>query len=577
MKLPYGQSNFRNVATEFYYVDRTPYIEQLEGLASRFLFYLRPRKFGKSLFVSMLGHYYGEEWKGEFSRLFGRYYIGKNPTPLANRYLVLNFDFSGILTDTKEQVLSHFTAKVRSGVKNFITAYPGYFQDSDYTMADAAEAPNILLADFFNLVKKRAPGKQVYLLIDEYDHFANELIAFHRSHFQEIVGRNGFPDRSGQAVRKFYEVIKEETKSGLVDRMFVTGVSPVTVDSLTSGFNIGEKISLDLGLHDMMGFTEDETIKMLLHTGVAEDEMPALLEDIRNWYDGYLFHPAAPNRLYNPNMLIYFGNHYQRYQTYPDKMLDDNIASDYGKIRRLLGVGGESHSLGILEEVLAGGGARATLTSQFSFDRQWERDDYVSLLFWLGMLTVYEKLVGGGWSFRAPNAVIKQLYYEYFAETLRQRAKLKEGMYEQISRAVVSMAADNDLAPFLQLVEKVIGRLSVRDARNFNESNLKAIFAALLTPSNVYLIRSETEMERRFVDLLCTSLPGVPVHWNFAFELKYLRKKDGARLEEKAAEARAQLQEYLQTDDLRQVPKLAAYAIVFVGSEAQAVERVEGA
>lgn len=567
MKLPYGQSNFRNVATEFYYVDRTAYIEHLEGLASRFLFYLRPRKFGKSLFISMLGHYYGEEWKEEFGRLFGKYYIGKKPTPLANRYLVLNFDFSGILTDTRELVFQQFASKVKFGILAFFSAYRGYFKEEDREEIKRQGSANDALKALFEIVRAKAPGKQLYILIDEYDHFANELIAFQLEHFREIVGRNGF-------VRKFYEVIKEETKAGLVDRMFVTGVSPVTVDSLTSGFNIGKKISLELSLHDMMGFTEPETVDMLEHIGVTKDKMPALLEDIRNWYNGYLFHPSAPNRLYNPNMLIYFGDHYQMYQSYPEKMLDDNIASDYGKIRRMLGVGGEAHSLEILEEVLAGGGARAALTTQFSFERQWEHDDYVSLLFWLGMLTVYEKPVGGGWTFRAPNAVIKQLYYEYFAETLRQRAKLKEGMYEEISRAVVSMAADNDLKPFLQLVEKVIGRLSVRDARNFNESNLKAIFAALLTPSNVYLIRSETEMERCFVDLLCTSLPGVPVHWNFAFELKYLKKKDAARLSEKSEEARSQLQEYLQTEELRQAPKLAAYAIVFVGSEAQVVERV---
>ena len=256
-------------------------------------------------------------------------------------------------------------------------------------------------------------------------------------------------------------------------------------------------------------------------------------------------------------------------------MLDDNIASDYGKIRRILGVGGEAHSLAILEEVLAQGETRAVLTSQFSFDRNWIQDDYASLLFYLGMLTVQGKPVGGGWNFRAPNFVIKQLYYEYFVETLRQRTKLKESMYGEISRAVVSMSVDNDLKPFLHLVEKVIGRLSVRDARNFNESNLKAIFAALLVPSSVFLIRSEVEMERRFVDLLCTNLPSVPVNWNFAFELKYLKKKEAARLEEKAEEARAQLREYLQTDDLRRVSGLAAYAIVFVGSEAKSVEQVK--
>ncbi|MCB0594701.1 MAG: AAA family ATPase [Lewinellaceae bacterium] len=569
MKLPYGQSNFKTIATEgFYYVDRTTFIEKLEGLASRFLFYLRPRKFGKSLFISMLGYYYGEEWKSEFSSLFGKYYIGKNPTPLVNRYLVLNFDFSGILTDTMETVLRSFTVAVKTDIQRFFSTYRGYFTEEDRNAIEKERSPDEVMRRFFDILQRAVPGKQLYILIDEYDHFANELIAFHLEDFRQIVSGNGF-------VRKFYEVIKEETKTGLVGRMFVTGVSPVTVDSLTSGFNIGKKVSLELPLHDMMGFTEAEAVEMLSHVGVREGQMPVVLDGIRNWYNGYLFHPDAPNRLYNPNMLIYFGDHYQTYHQYPEKMLDDNIASDYGKIRRILGVGGEAHSLAILEEVLAQGETRAVLTSQFSFDRNWIQDDYASLLFYLGMLTVQGKPVGGGWNFRAPNFVIKQLYYEYFVETLRQRTKLKESMYGEISRAVVSMSVDNDLKPFLHLVEKVIGRLSVRDARNFNESNLKAIFAALLVPSSVFLIRSEVEMERRFVDLLCTNLPSVPVNWNFAFELKYLKKKEAARLEEKAEEARAQLREYLQTDDLRRVSGLAAYAIVFVGSEAKSVEQVK--
>lgn len=569
MKLPYGQSNFKTIATEgFYYVDRTTFIEKLEGLASRFLFYLRPRKFGKSLFISMLGYYYGEEWKSEFSSLFGKYYIGKNPTPLVNRYLVLNFDFSGILTDTMETVLRSFTVAVKTDIQRFFSTYRGYFTEEDRNAIEKERSPDEVMRRFFDILQRAVPGKQLYILIDEYDHFANELIAFHLEDFRQIVSGNGF-------VRKFYEVIKEETKTGLVGRMFVTGVSPVTVDSLTSGFNIGKKVSLELPLHDMMGFTEAEAVEMLSHVGVREGQMPVVLDGIRNWYNGYLFHPDAPNRLYNPNMLIYFGDHYQTYHQYPEKMLDDNIASDYGKIRRMLGVGGEAHSLAILEEVLAQGETRAVLASQFSFDRNWIQDDYASLLFYLGMLTVQGKPVGGGWNFRAPNFVIKQLYYEYFVETLRQRTKLKESMYGEISRAVVSMSVDNDLKPFLHLVEKVIGRLSVRDARNFNESNLKAIFAALLVPSSVFLIRSEVEMERRFVDLLCTNLPSVPVNWNFAFELKYLKKKEAARLEEKAEEARAQLREYLQTDDLRRVSGLAAYAIVFVGSEAKSVEQVK--
>jgi hypothetical protein len=568
MKLPYGQSNFKNVATQdFYYVDRTNYIEKLEGFNNRFLFYLRPRKFGKSLFVSMLGHYYGEEWKGEFGNLFGRFYIGKNPTPLANQYLVLNFDFSGILTDSKEVVFQQFTWKVKSGILAFMSSYRQYFTQENRKDIDNQPSASNAITRLFDLVVAQAPGKKIYIVIDEYDHFANELIAFRLEDFKEIVSRNGF-------VRKFYEVIKEETKTGLVERMFATGVSPVTVDSLTSGFNIGDKVSLNLHLHEMMGFTETEASAMLAHVGVPQTQMPDMLNALRSWYDGYLFNPAAPNSLYNPNMLIYFCNYYQQFQAFPEKMLDENIASDYGKIRLMLGIGGESHSIEILEEVLAKGEVSATLTSQYSFERHWEYDDYVSLLFWLGMMTVKSRGLGGGWSFQVPNAVIKQLYYDYFAEVLRQRAKLEVTLYREISKALVAMSVDKDPQPFLKLVEKVLGRLSGRDVSHLDERKLQAIFAAMLTPAGVYLVRTETEVERSFVDLLLTIQPGILAYWNYAIELKYLKKKDAAQLDATAAEACRQLEGYLATEDLQNVPSLAAFAIVFVGKQARFVKQV---
>ena len=567
MKLPYGQSNFKNVATEFYYVDRTQYIEKLENYGSRFLFFLRPRKFGKSLFVSMLGHYYSEHWKSEFNNLFGKYYIGQHPTPLANKFLVLDFDFSGILTDTREALFHSFTVAIKTKIQRFISTYNKYFKEDDRKTISESQSPDEALRNLFELLQRAVPEKKVYILIDEYDHFANELIAFHLEKFREIVSRNGF-------VRKFFEVLKEETKNGVVERMFVTGVSPITVDSLTSGFNIGEKVSLDLPLHDMMGFTEQETKGMLSHIGVQESEIPKLLTSLQNWYNGYLFNADAPNRLYNPNMLIYFCNFYQRNQKHPDKMLDENIASDYGKIRRMISVGGEGKGHGILEEVLARGSTRAILTPQFSFDRNWVHDDHVSLLFYLGMLTINGK-IGASLHFAAPNAVIKELYYGYFLESLRRRTKLKETLYDEAGDAMIALYMDNDLPPFIQVVEKVLGRLSVRDARNFTEGHLKAIFAALLVSSKAYLVRSEPETGSGFVDLLCTHLPSLEINWNLAFELKYLKKKDAAELKNKKAEARQQLEGYLASDDLRHVPKLAAYAIVVVGKKVESVEQVK--
>ena len=545
-------------------MDRTTYIEKLEDLAGRFLFYLRPRKFGKSLFISMLHHYYGEEWKGEFHDLFGKYYIGQHPTPLANSYLVLKFDFSGIQTDKRDGVERYFTAKVNNGIKDFFTAYA--YPEGDYGLADETDSAGALLDNFFSLVKKRSPGKKIYILIDEYDHFANELIAFHLDTFKESVSRNGF-------VRKFFEVIKEATGEGLVDRMFVTGVSPVTLDSLTSGFNIGEKISLELNLHEMLGFTEREAVELLAVAGAAEAEMPAMLEDLRNWYNGYLFHPDATNRLYNPNMLIYFANLYQRHGKYPEKLLDENIASDYSKIRRMLESGGQTTALNIQEEVLEKGWVRASLTIQFTFDRLWVKDDFTSLLFYLGMLTVQGR-AGAFWTFAIPNFVIKTLFYDYFLEVLRQRVELKETLYTEMNDATYTLSMDNDPVPLIRIVEKILTRLSGRDVQKFEESHLQTIFAALLTSSQAYLVRSQPEVERHFVDLLCTIQPGVPVNWNFAFELKYLKKKEASQLKAKTAEAVRQLEDYLQTDDLRNIPHLAAYAIVFVGAEAKVVKRV---
>lgn len=569
MKLPYGQSNFRNVATEFYYVDRTRYIEALEAQANRYLFFLRPRKFGKSLLISMLEYYYGLQHKDKFEHIFGRYYIGQRPTPLANRYLVLTLDFSGIQTEPPESVYTQFTSKVRNAIWEFFADYAQLFPPSARKALESIQEPNTLLGYLAAVIKEHQPELQLYLLIDEYDHFANELIAFHLEAFKEMVGRNGF-------VRKFFEVIKEESRSGLVERLFATGVSPVTLDSLTSGFNIAKKITTDLDFHAMMGFTEAETMALLAHIGVKEADMPDIMADMRHWYNGYLFHPDATERLYNPNMVIYFGDYYQRYRKYPEQLLDENIASDYGKIRRLLGTGGEEMSRAILEDVLAQDTVRANLTSLFSFDREWTRDEYISLLFYLGVLTIRGRALGGGWAFSAPNQVIKHLYYEYFAEVLRLRADLKISMYDTIKEAVAALSVEADVRPFVAVVEDVLSRLSNRDARaGFGENHLKAVFAALLAPSEVYLVRSEPEARQHYVDLLCTGLPEVRIRWNVAFELKYLKKSEARLLSAKAEEARTQLETYLKTEELRRIPNLAAFAIVFVGPKAKSVVRVQ--
>jgi hypothetical protein len=463
MKLPYGQSNFKKVAADSYYVDRTMYIERLEAQNNRFLFYLRPRKFGKSLFVSMLEHYYGQQHQADFEQNFGRFYIGRQPTPLANQYLVLKFDFSGIKTDDRKALEQQFANKVRLGILAFMSAYRAYFTAADRQAIQAQPSGNEAIGLLFELVREKVPSGKLYILIDEYDHFANELVAFYLDDFKAIVSRNGF-------MRKFFELIKVETASGLVERLFATGVSPVTLDSLTSGFNIAEKLSEDLELHDMMGFTEQETMDMLSFAKVAEADMPRIIRDLRDWYDGYCFNPDAPHRLYNPEMVIYFANHYEQYKAYPEELLDENIASDYHKLRRMLLVGGAEMGLATMEAVMAQGWIRAKLTRQFTFERPWLPDDQVSLLYYLGMLTVKERM-GAFWAFQVPNLAIHQLYYKFFFDKLRERAELKEDLYSDLGDAVHVLSMDNELKPFLRVVERVLGRLSGRDVQRFEKSH----------------------------------------------------------------------------------------------------------
>lgn len=255
-------------------------------------------------------------------------------------------------------------------------------------------------------------------MIDEYDHFANELVAFCLDEFKNSVSRTGY-------VRKFYERIKTATGGGTVDRIFITGVSPVTLDSLTSGFNIGTHLTLDLLFHNMMGFTEAEVAEILIGVGVAEDLLPTVLGDIRQWYNGYLFNGKVQTRLYNPDMVLYFASRYGRRRAYPEELLDTNIASDYGKLRQLFRVEGqEAQNLAVLHELITEGQVAAQLTQQFSFEKDFTNDDLISILFYLGIVTIKQPQLSR-YIFEPPNFVITQLYFRYFQQLILQQAALR--------------------------------------------------------------------------------------------------------------------------------------------------------
>lgn len=571
LRLPYGISNFAKLAQEgYHFVDRTPFIAQIEQMNEPYLFFLRPRRFGKSLFISLLQCYYGVEYQAEFNALFRAYKIGQTPTPLANQFLVLRLDFSKINTQSPQSTFSGFVENVKQGISNFLAAYSAYYTEADHAYIMAAEEPNAIIGRLFERTKNQQTNEllpyKIYLLIDEYDHFANELVAFRLEEFKQSVSRNGY-------VRKFYESIKAATGIGVVDRIFITGVSPLTLDSLTSGFNIGKHISLNIVFHNMMGFTEDEVSTILRGVGVSENSLPQTIADLRQWYNGYLFNGRAANRLYNPDMVLYFASELGLTGNYPTELLDTNIASDYGKLRQLFRIEGqEVQNLAVLNELITAGAVAAQLTRQFSFEKDFTRDDLISLLFYLGVVTIKAPQLSR-FIFEPPNFVITQLYFTYFQQIILQQAKLRADDLSIYDR-VLKLAQQNDITPLVEAVEAILLQLSNRDAVGFDEKYGKAVFASLLYPTQIYTIHSEYETDRRYIDLLLTRRPPIEPNYQFAFELKYLKQGDSARLETVKAEGLAQMEAYLQHEKLQKLTDLRAWLLIFVGPKAEAVMAV---
>ncbi|MCO6490024.1 MAG: AAA family ATPase [Phaeodactylibacter sp.] len=570
IKIPYGISNFETLVERGqYYVDRTMYIEQLEAFFSSYLFFVRPRRFGKSLFLSVLEYYYGIQYKDKFERLFGNYHIGRQPTDLANRYLILKFDFSQMNTASSESAYQSFLQNVKHGAMQFLGEYPQFFQQENTQKIEGANFPAHVMQHLLLAMQLKAPNHKIYLLIDEYDHFANEILSFQFDSFQDMVGRNGF-------VRKFYEAIKAGTQSGTIDRLFITGVSPLTLDSFTSGFNISTNISLYEEFHAMLGFEQQEVRDIIRGIGVPEDKEEEVLALTKAWYNGYLFAKEATKHVYNPDMVLYFASEYSRKKRYPEDLLDPNIASDYSKIRRLFQIKGkEKEHLQYLDELLTTGEVTATLARQFELEQRFDRNDFISLLYYTGFITIHKSSLASV-VFKMPNYVIEQIYYQYFHQVLIERSRLPAGQVD-LHEIITVLALNNEIQPLIDYTQQILAALSTRDKMNFDEKYIKAIFASVLFTVGVYTIHHEFEVKKSptdkgFVDILLIKRPPFETKYQFVLELKYLKKEAAARAEAVKKEAVGQLRRYLQFDDyLQNLENLKAYVLLFVGNEGEVV------
>jgi hypothetical protein len=560
LKIPYGKSDYRTlVEEEYFYQDRTSYIETLENWDTTYLLFLRPRRFGKSLLISTLHYYYALQYKNDFDALFGHTYIGKKPTRRASKYMVLNLDFSSINTSTEQGVFDGFLSNVQKGIGNFLKEYSTHFTKEQQKEILSQKEPNeVIKMLFYHLYENRFDTK-MYILIDEYDHFANELISFNFNHFMDIVTENGY-------VRKFYEAIKIATGQGLVERIFMTGVSPITVDSMTSGFNIASNISLESTFHQMVGFEEKEVEGILAGIDMPIVDIPPTLNDMGLWYDGYLFSHRAKHKLFNPNMVLYFANSYKANRVYPNSMLDPNIASDYGKIQKLFNVQGNAgQHLETLSTLLETGEITAKLTDQYSFTRGFTQSDLVSLLFYMGFLTIKNEHLNR-YAFTFPNYVIKKLYADFFFNSILEKAQLPFNN-EPINDAIEEMATTGNPKAFFEQVKLILKHFSTRDSAHFNENTLKAVIVSLLHQQNFYYIHSEYETNWTYMDVFLEAIRGQKPKYEVTMELKYVKKAGEKAIDTIFKAATVQLQSYLNTPKFNKRTNIKSFVIVVAGEK----------
>ena len=513
--------------------------------------FLRPRKFGKTLFTSVLESYYDVKKKEKFNRLFENTYIGKNPTKLKNSYYILKFNFSGIDTTNEQTTMRGFKEKVTASISDFIKKYElDFYINPDMTSEGLLN--NLIIA-----FKNQKEGEKIYVIIDEYDHFANELLGFNTEHFKNLVSKNG-------KVRKWYEILKEGTES-VIDRIFVTGVAPITLDSMTSGFNIISDLTGDPRFNETIGFTKEELETLMKKQEITEEKQKELLPIMKENYDGYKFSIYAKQNIYNSDMSLYFLNEYISFGKVPDELVDVNIASDYSKIGSMLKLCRGENRLQIIEKTVSGEGILTEIVQKFNPTIEFGERELVSMLYYLGYLTIDKELLGKT-ELKIPNKVMKKMYGEYFLKILDEETNLKieENEYNEILQEI---ALEGKIDKAAKLLEKYLKNLSNRDYQRFNEKYVKLIFYCIMMNLKIYNVKSEMELEREYPDIVLIPKERNKGYYSVMLEFKYLKKEEEKQLEKKQKEAKKQIEEYANTEEMKNIEKLRKYTVVAVNDK----------
>ena len=550
-KIPYGISDYSLLKKEdYYFIDKTPFIPKLED-TGRFLTFLRPRRFGKSLLIAILEAYYGIEYAEEFDLLFGDTFIGKNKTREAGTYHILRFDFSSVDISNVEE---SFKNTLRLCFKSFIERYDLEIEENELPVETLK---NII--DFFS--KDRSIS--LYILIDEYDNFANKLLIQDKQEYKRIV------TEKTAFFKQFFTVLKAGTSgnNAPVKRMFITGVTPMTMYDVTSGFNIGENVSLNEELNTLTGITDKERDAFFKYYNIP-DQYVALVNE---WYDNYRFSDQAVSSVYNTDMILYFVKHFLQTRQIPKELIDINVRSDYSKLRYLIYTNNKLNgNFELMQELIAGKDITITSISQdFSGLRLSERDNFVSLFYYLGLLSIKDS--GLDITLSIPNETVKRIDIDYIKEALGDSDMFNADL-NTLTDLYRDLALTGNIEVFRFFASEIKRNTSIRDYIT-GEVMIKAMYISYLSFTNYYVIKSEAELNKGFTDLFLVPLNPY-VKWFALVELKYIERSKtltSALAEEKLAEAKEQLDQYAQDELVQNIisqgKKLVKVAMVFHGWE----------
>lgn len=533
-RIPYGISNFEVLREKNYiYVDKTSYIELLDRYAP-YQFFIRPRRFGKSLFISMLENYYDINKKDKFEELFGDLYIGKNPTEDRNKFLVWKISFAGVdAGHGEEELRGSFNSKVFLSVEKFMSQYSNILKDKAIPKGiESAET----LVQYVSLIASKI-NEQVFVLIDEYDNFANELITGGRQNtYDSILYGEGF-------VKVFYKAIKDATMDNF-NRIFMTGVSPIMLDDLTSGFNITMNYTLDQNLNSMLGFTRNELFSIMDEVDIRDTEIrKSICKDMTEYYNGYKFNEIGDS-VFNPDMSMYFLNNYSLYDRYPKEMIDNNVKTDYGKVNQLAYNFNDKEAL---REIMTMGGTSTMLVDRFNIHTMYSvKENFKSLLFYLGMLTIKEQGPLGT-VLKIPNYVIKTIYWEQYFQNINEDYNIQ---IQNIRIAINEMRMHGDIQPLMELIKVVLEDLSNRDLIQMDEKNIKMMLLTLLGVDGTYFIKSEYENNNGYADIMLKRKIQFKniTKFQWLIELKYIKESERNTLDKVKEEGLKQLQGYAESN-----------------------------